>query len=67
VNSSSRTASGSKGWRAAARAGIRESDVILSVDNVEVTNAKQFETVMANLNKTKPVTSWFAKATAPVS
>jgi len=41
---------------AAARAGIRESDVILSVENVEVTNAKQFETVMANLNKTKPVT-----------
>ena len=29
---------------AAARAGIRESDVILSVDNVEVTSAKQFET-----------------------
>ena len=41
---------------AAARAGIRESDVILSVDNVEVTNAKQFETVMAKLDKTKPVT-----------
>ena len=29
---------------AAARAGIRENDVILSVDNVEVTSAKQFET-----------------------
>ena len=41
---------------AAARAGIRESDVILSVDNVEVTNAKQFETVMAKLDKSKPVT-----------
>jgi serine protease Do len=41
---------------AAARAGIRESDVILSVDNVEVTTAKQFETVMAKADKAKPVT-----------
>jgi len=41
---------------AAARAGIRESDVILSVENVEVTSAKQFETVMNGLNKTKSVT-----------
>ena len=31
---------------AAARAGIRENDVIVSVDNVEVTSAKQFEAVM---------------------
>ena len=41
---------------AAARAGIHESDVILSVDNVEVTSAKQFETVMAKVDKAKPVT-----------
>jgi len=41
---------------AAARAGIRESDVILSVENVEVTSAKQFETVMAKVDKAKPVT-----------
>jgi serine protease Do len=41
---------------AAARAGIRESDVILSVDNVEVTTAKQFETVMAKADKAKSVT-----------
>jgi serine protease Do len=41
---------------AAARAGIRENDVILSVDNVEVTSAKQFETVMGKLDKSKPVT-----------
>ena len=41
---------------AAARAGIRENDVILSVDNVEVTGAKQFETVMGKLDKSKPVT-----------
>ncbi|MEO5845339.1 MAG: DegQ family serine endoprotease [Caldimonas sp.] len=41
---------------AAARAGLRENDVILSVDNVEVTSAKQFETVVAKLDKAKPVT-----------
>ena len=41
---------------AAARAGIRENDVILSVDNVEVTSAKQFETVVAKLDKAKPAT-----------
>ncbi|HEV7575341.1 MAG TPA: Do family serine endopeptidase [Caldimonas sp.] len=41
---------------AAARAGIHENDVILSVDNVEVTGAKQFESVMAKLDKAKPVT-----------
>ena len=41
---------------AAARAGIRENDVILSVDNVEVTSAKQFETALAKLDKAKPVT-----------
>ena len=41
---------------AAARAGIRENDVILSIDNVEVTSAKQFETVMAKVDKAKPVT-----------
>jgi serine protease Do len=41
---------------AAARAGIRENDVIVSVDNVEVTSAKQFEAVMAKLDKAKPVT-----------
>jgi serine protease Do len=41
---------------AAARAGIRENDVVLSVDNVEITSAKQFEGVMAKLDKAKPVT-----------
>ncbi|MEO8310558.1 MAG: DegQ family serine endoprotease [Caldimonas sp.] len=41
---------------AAARAGIRENDVILGVDNVEVTSAKQFETIVAKLDKAKPVT-----------
>ena len=41
---------------AAARAGIHENDVILSVDNVEVTGAKQFDTLVAKLDKVKPVT-----------
>jgi serine protease Do len=41
---------------AAARAGIRENDVILSVDNVEATSAKQFEAMVAKLDKAKPVT-----------
>ncbi len=41
---------------AAARAGLREGDVILSVDNAEVTSAKQFESVAAKLDKTKSVT-----------
>jgi len=40
----------------AARAGIREGDVIVTVDNVEVTGAKQFDAVMAKLDKAKPAT-----------
>ena len=42
---------------AAARAGIREGDVILSLDNTEIISAKQFEAVTAKLDKTKPVTA----------
>jgi serine protease Do len=41
---------------AAARAGIRENDLILTLDNVEVTGAKQFEGLLAKLDKSKPVT-----------
>jgi serine protease Do len=40
----------------AARAGVREGDVLLSVDNTEVTSAKQFEGVVAKLDKAKAVT-----------
>ena len=40
----------------AARAGLREGDVILSVDNTEVTSAKQFEGVVAKLEKSRSVT-----------
>ena len=41
---------------AAARAGVKENDIIVTVDNVEVTSAKQFETLVAKLDKAKPVT-----------
>jgi serine protease Do len=39
----------------AARAGLREGDVILSVDNTEISSVKQFEAVVAKLDKNKPV------------
>ena len=40
---------------AAARAGLREGDVILAVANVEVTNVREFESVLSKLDKGKPV------------
>ncbi|WP_280154619.1 DegQ family serine endoprotease [Piscinibacter sp. XHJ-5] len=40
---------------AAARAGLREGDVILSLDNIEIGSAKQFESVAAKVDKAKPV------------
>jgi serine protease Do len=39
----------------AARAGLREGDLILSIDNTEVTDARQFGTLVAKLDKTRPV------------
>ena len=41
---------------AAARAGLREGDVILSIDNTEITSAKQFESVLAKVDKSRAVT-----------
>ncbi len=41
---------------AAARAGVRDGDVLLSLDNTEVASVKQFETMVAKLDKAKPVT-----------
>ena len=41
---------------AAARAGLREGDVILSVDNSEVTDSKQFAAATAKADKSKAVT-----------
>ena len=40
----------------AARAGVKEGDVIVTIDNVEVTSAKQFEAAVAKLDKVRPVT-----------
>ncbi|MEO7116261.1 MAG: Do family serine endopeptidase, partial [Caldimonas sp.] len=41
---------------AATRAGVKENDIIVTVDNVEITSAKQFEAVIAKLDKAKAVT-----------
>jgi serine protease Do len=40
---------------AAARAGLREGDVILSVDNTEVSDAKQFTTLIQRAEKNKAI------------
>ena len=40
---------------AGARAGLREGDVILSIDNTEVTDAKQFESVAGKLDKARAI------------
>ena len=40
----------------AARAGVKEGDVIVTVDNVEVTSVKQFDAAVAKLDKAKQVT-----------
>ena len=37
----------------AARAGLHEGDVILSIDNTEVSSAKQFESIAAKLDKAR--------------
>lgn len=41
---------------AAARAGVREGDVIVAVANTEVTSVKDVETVLSRLDKSRPVT-----------
>ena len=39
---------------AAARAGIREGDVILAVANSEVSSIKEFEQIMSKIDKNRP-------------
>ncbi|MGC4366237.1 DegQ family serine endoprotease [Hydrogenophaga sp. R2] len=46
---------------AAARAGLREGDVILAIGNTEVASAKEVETVMARIDKARPVTVLFRR------
>ncbi len=41
---------------AAARAGVREGDVLLSIDNTEVATVKQFEAALSKVDKAKAVT-----------
>ncbi|WP_440108007.1 Do family serine endopeptidase [Acidovorax sp. BL-A-41-H1] len=40
---------------AAARAGLREGDVILAIANTEVAGVKEFEAVLAKADKSKPI------------
>lgn len=40
---------------AAARAGLREGDVIMSVANVEIHNVKEFEAALSKVDKSKPI------------
>ena len=40
---------------AAARAGLREGDVIIAIANVEITSVKEFEAALAKLDKSKAV------------
>jgi len=40
---------------AAAKAGIREGDLIVAIANAEVTSLKEFETVMSRVDKSRPV------------
>jgi serine protease Do len=45
----------------AARAGLREGDVILSLANMEVSSVKEFDAVIAKLDKNKPVNVLFRR------
>jgi serine protease Do len=40
---------------AAARAGIREGDVIVQLGNTEINNVREFDTVLARVDKSKPI------------
>ena len=46
---------------AAARAGLREGDVIVAIANTEITNVKEFEVALGKLDKTKPANVLFRR------
>jgi serine protease Do len=46
---------------AAARAGVREGDVIVAIANTEVGNVKEFDAVVAKLDKNKAVNLLFRR------
>ncbi|MGJ7520116.1 DegQ family serine endoprotease [Variovorax sp. LT1P1] len=45
----------------AARAGLKEGDVILAVGNIEVANIKEFESAVGKADKSKPVSVLFRR------
>jgi len=45
----------------AARAGLREGDVILAVGNIEVANLKEFDAALAKADKSKPLNVLFRR------
>jgi len=45
----------------AARAGVREGDVIVAIANVEVNTVKDFEAAVAKMDKSKPVNLLFRR------
>jgi serine protease Do len=46
---------------AAARAGLREGDVIVAAANTEVTSVKDLESILGKLDKSKPLTLLFKR------
>jgi serine protease Do len=46
---------------AAARAGLREGDVIVSVANLEINSVKELEALLAKIDKTKPLSLLFRR------
>jgi serine protease Do len=46
---------------AAAKAGLREGDVILSIGNIEVSSVKEFESAIAKADKNKPLSVLFRR------
>jgi serine protease Do len=45
----------------ASRAGLREGDVILAVGNIEVASVKEFESALAKIDRSKPVSVLFRR------
>ncbi|VTU35117.1 DegQ family serine endoprotease [Variovorax sp. PBL-E5] len=46
---------------AAARAGLREGDIVLAISNVEISSVKEFESVLAKADKAKPISVLFRR------
>jgi serine protease Do len=46
---------------AAARAGLREGDIILALANTEVASVKEFDAAIAKLDKNKPLNVLFRR------